>query len=290
MPRVPFARRPLLPLARLLYDFGARTKVLGGVDVSTEVHDGIQMRVYSPRAHRSNAAILWIFGGGHVAGKPEHLNHIASLAARELGVSVFVPKYRLAPRHPFPADLDDCFAAWNWLAANAQARGLSAERLAVAGHSAGGGLAAALAQKIRDHGGPQPRAQCLFYPMLDDRVAADRSLDEINHFIWNNKANDVAWSAYLSPNTPGSVSIPNYAAAARRDDLSALPPTWIGLCGIDLFADEDRDYARRLKEAGVECEVHEVDGAPHAFELFEPNAGVSREFERSAIAFLGRAL
>jgi len=200
VPRLPFAIRSLLPLTRLLYNVGVRTKVCRGVNTHTETHNGVELLVFTPQGKASNAAILWMFGGGHIAGNPRHLNGIASRTARELNVTVFVPNYRLAPRRPFPADLDDCNTAWNWLVSNATDRGINPDKLAIAGHSAGGGIAAALAQKIRDCGGQQPKAQCLFYPMLDDRVAADKTHDSINHYIWNNKANRVAWESYLAHN------------------------------------------------------------------------------------------
>lgn len=289
-PRLPFANRALLPLARILYNIGAGSKLRDGVMVKTETNGGLKMRVIAPPSGKSEAAILWMCGGGHVAGKPEHLDGIASLAAKELGVTVFAPKYRLAPKHPFPADLDDAHNAWSWLVENAQARGFNRDKLTIAGHSAGGGIATALVQKIKDNGGQQPLAQLLFYPMLDDRVSADRSLDTVNHFIWNNKANYVAWGAYLKPHKPGADTLPNYAAPGRRSDLSGLPPTWIGQCGLDLFLGEYRDYAERLQSVGVTCETHFVEGVPHAFELFEPDAQISRQFEMSALNFLKQQL
>lgn len=290
-PRLPFATRMLLPLARVLYDIGARTKRVRGVQVTRERHGTLQMLIYSPMQRKpSGAAVLWLFGGGHIAGRPAHVNSAASLTAAETGATVFVPQYRLAPRHPFPADLDDAFAAWEWLVEKAQDRGLDPTRIALAGNSAGAGLAACLAQRILDAGGTQPKAQALFYPMLDDRTAIDRSLDARNHFIWNNKANLVAWSVYLAPNAPGAPNLPPYAAAARRGSLAGLPPTWLGICGVDLFADECRSYARELKRDGVRCKVHETPGVPHAFEVLAPEAGISQAFVQSAIAFIEREL
>lgn len=290
-PRLPFSNRFFLPLARMLYNIGASSKLRDGVDVKAESHAGLDLRVYSSvSGKKSDAAILWFYGGGHLAGKPAHLNSIASLAVKELGVTVFVPTYRLAPKHPFPADIDDAYGAWSWLRDNAKARGLDPDRIAIAGHSAGGGIAAALAQKIRDVGDKQPIAQLLFYPMLDDRTAVDRSLDKINHWIWNNKANHVAWRAYLKPHAPGADKLPDYAAPARCEDLSGLPPTWIGQCGLDLFLKEYQTYATRLSEAAIECETHFVDGTPHAFEVFEPNAPIARGLEMSALNFLRERL
>jgi len=288
-PRIPWSKPILFPMARLLYNIGARTKLAKGVKVSKVVGNGVNLLVYSPKLKASKGAILWMFGGGHWAGKPTHLNSIASKVVNELGVMVFVPKYRLAPRYPFPADLDDCFRAWSWLVNHVKNWGISSEKLAIAGHSAGGGIAAALAQRIYDEGGVQPKAQCLFYPMIDDRVAINRSLDQINHFIWNNKANYEAWSAYLNPHVPGQPSLPAYAAAARRKDLGGLPPTWIGQCELDLFFEEYTRYAQRLKDAGVSCTTYLVAGVPHAFEVLASKQEISKQFEAEAIQFLRKA-
>ena len=285
-PRIPFEHRWTLPFSRLLYNVAASTKLPDGVSVSTETLNGVDTLIFEPSKRLSQGAILWMFGGGHWAGKAEHLNATAGSVANELGVRIYVPKYRLAPAHPFPANLDDCHAVWTWLVQNAENREVDVSRIALAGNSAGGGLAAALAQRIRDEGETQPVAQCLFYPMLDDRTAADRSLDQTNHFIWNNKANYEAWRAYLSPNLPGADILPDYAAPARQVDLTGLPPTWIGICEIDLFCAENEAYAERLTEAGVMCRVHRVDGSPHAFEVIQPSAELAVSFRQSAIEFL----
>ncbi|HAS42901.1 MAG TPA: alpha/beta hydrolase [Microscillaceae bacterium] len=285
-PRLPWSK--WFKISRLLYDIGAQTKLAKGVNVSRVVENGVDLLVYSPKSKAPKGAILWIFGGGHWAGKPAHLNSIASKVVNELGVEVFVPKYRLAPRHPFPANLDDCFRAWHWLIAHVDKRGLDLEKLAIAGHSAGGGLAAALVQRIYDEGGVQPKVQCLFYPMVDDRIAINRALDKKNHFIWNNKVNYDAWKAYLKPHLPGQASLPAYAAAARREDLSGLPPAWIGQCGLDLFFDQYTTYAERLNDAGVKCETYLVEGVPHAFEVLAPKKEISQQFEADAIRFLGK--
>ncbi|MEO1078557.1 MAG: alpha/beta hydrolase [Pseudomonadota bacterium] len=289
-PRLPFGFRPLLPLCRALYNIAARTPLSPDVSVSRESHDGLDILVYQSKAKMSDGAILWMFGGGHWAGKPEHLNAMAARAAREVGVPVFVPNYRLAPRHPFPANLDDCHKAWTWLIQNARGLGIDGEQIVLAGNSAGGGLAAALAQRLCDEGGVQPAAQCLFYPMFDDRTAADRSLDAINHFIWNNEANFAAWSAYLGSLEPGASALPPYAAPARRESLAGLAPSWIGMCTLDLFYEENEDYARRLHAEGVPCEICRVDGVPHAFEVIQPQASIAEAFQQSALAFLKKAL
>ena len=290
LPRIPWQIKPLFFLSRLMYDLGARTPLDEGVKVEKINHDGIELSIFTSKNNPPKCAVLWCFGGGHWAGKPEHLNQIASKAVRELDAMVVVPKYRLAPKHPFPADLNDCYKGWQWLVENAGHKCIALDKLAVAGHSAGGGLAASLAQRILDEGGTQPQAQCLFYPMIDDRTATDRSLDNLNHFIWNNQVNQVCWNAYLSPNKAGAKTLPKYAAAARRENLEELPPAWIGQCELDLFYEEYKDYAQRLQQAGVECEIYLQKGVPHAFEVMVAEAEISKQFEAAAIKFLHRKL
>jgi acetyl esterase/lipase len=208
--------------------------------------------------------------------------------ARELGLVVVSVDYRLAPEHPFPAALDDAHAAWTWLQGAAPALGVDPARVAVGGASAGAGLAACLAQRLRDEGsaagGVPPAAQLLVYPMLDDRTAARHELDG-GHLVWSNRSNRTGWSAYLGA-PPGAPHAPAYAVAARRDDLGGLPPAWIGVGALDLFLDEDRAYAARLRAAGVATELLEVPGAPHGFDALAPDVPLSRTFAAAQAAFL----
>jgi acetyl esterase/lipase len=213
----------------------------------------------------------------------------ASIGPSKLGIVVVSVEYRLAPRHPFPAALDDCYAAWQWLLSAARELGIDPSRIAISGQSAGGGLAASLVLRIRDAGGIRPAAQALLCPMLDDRTGARRELDVIDHRVWNNRSNRAAWSWYLG-RPAGPSEVPAYAAAARCASLRGLPPAWIGVGDVDLFLEEDRRYAERLIEAGVGCELHIVPMAPHGFEVLVPEASLTREFFRSYCAFLRRAL
>jgi acetyl esterase/lipase len=158
-------------------------------------------------------------------------------------------------------------------------------RVAVGGASAGGGLAACLAQRVRDAGGAQPAAQLLVYPMLDDRTAARRELDGAGYRVWTNRSNRAGWAAYLG-REPGAREAPAYAAAARRGDLGGLPPAWIGVGALDLFLDEDRAYAARLEAAGVATELFEVPGAPHGFDALAPDVPLARAFLARQTAFL----
>lgn len=184
----------------------------------------VRVRVYTPPSP-SGAGLLWVHGGGLVLGSAATDDRMCSETARETGAIVVSVDYRLAPRHPFPAAIDDCAAAYAWFLRNADALGADASRIAVGGQSAGGGLAASLVQKLVDAGEP-PVAQWLFCPMLDDRTATDRSLDAERHFVWNNRSNLVGWRAYLGENV-GAATLPAYAAPGRREDLTGFPATWL---------------------------------------------------------------
>jgi acetyl esterase/lipase len=161
--------------------------------------------------------------------------------------------------------------------------------VAVGGASAGGGLAACLAQRLRDEGGRQPAVQLLVYPMLDDRTAAQRELDDGGHLVWHNRSNRAGWSAYLGA-APGVPETPAYAAAARCADLRGLPPAWIGVGDLDLFWGEDRAYAERLEAAGVAVELVEIAGAPHGFDTMAPDVPLARTFAAHQHAFLRERL
>lgn len=187
--------------------------------------------------------------------------------SRRLGITVASVDYRLAPEHPYPAPLDDCYSALTWLA------GLPAvarQRVAIGGASAGGGLAAALALLARDRGEVTPSFQLLAYPMLDDRSSL--TADNPNYRLWNTRSNQFGWTAYLGD------ADPRIAVPGRRDDLSGLPPAWIGVGTNDLFHDEDLAYAERLRNAGVPCQVEVVPGAFHGFDLWALKAQVSQRF------------
>lgn len=254
-----------------------------------DVHSGPnRIRLYEPDGSYLRPAVLWIHGGGLVVGSPRQDDGLCARTAAQLNAVVVSVDYRLAPENPYPAAIDDVFAGWQWLLEHADDLGVDTGRLAIGGESAGGGLAACLVQRVHDDGGTQPIAQWLFAPMLDDRTAADTQLDATNHFVWNNRANRFGWTAYLQQ-PPGGESVPPYAVAGRRADLSGLPATWIYTTEIELFRDEVLDYAHRLRSAGVPVELRTVPAAPHAFELFENNA-LARELMKDARTWLAAQL
>ena len=226
-------------------------------------------------------AVLWVHGGGYVIGTPAQDDANCSRLSRELGATVAAVRYRLAPEHPYPAALEDCYSALTWL------HGLPAvdpARVAIGGASAGGGLAAALALLARDRAEVPVVAQLLVYPMLDDRSGDGVGADDANHRLWTRSSNRYGWRCYLGD------ADPNVAVPARHDDLRGLPQAWIGVGTFDLFHDEDLDYAARLRAAGVPCDVEVVDGAFHGFDGIAAKAPVSKAFFASQLDFLRRTL
>lgn len=245
----------------------------------------VSARLTLPTTRRSDAALLWIHGGGFVTGHPTMNDRFLARVARELGIPVIAPDYRLSPDHWYPTPLEDCDATWQRIATHASDLGINPERVIVGGQSAGGGLAAQLCLRLRDAGGVQPLAQWLFAPMLDDRTTADTSLDAVEHIGWTNAQNRVGWRHYLCIE-PGRTLAPTGAVPSRVDDLTGLPPTWIGVGDIDLFASEDRAYADRLGLAGVDVTYHEVPGGAHGFETWAPEAATTIAFQDAALAWL----
>ena len=245
---------------------------------------GVPSWIYRPR-HRAGPlpALLWLHGGGYVLGTPLQDAARCRRLAHALGIVVVAPQYRLAPEHPHPAALDDAYATLVAMADPATGVGARADRIAVLGVSAGGGLAAALAIHTRDRDGPALVHQSLVYPMLDDRTAERTDLDERLVRVWTAGSNRFAWRAYLRDGSEGAVP-------ARAASLAGLPPAWIGVGTADLFHDEDVAYAERLRASGVPCTLEVVPGAYHGFDATTPRAEVSRAFLASRDRALREAL
>jgi acetyl esterase/lipase len=242
---------------------------------------GVGIRLFRPTGVTGRApALLWIHGGGYVIGRAAQDDVLCRRYARELGATVASVEYRLAPENPYPASLEDCYSALQWLV---RLPSVDPARVAIGGASAGGGLAAALALLTRDRGEINLAAQLLVYPMLDDRTVERKDLENPGHRLWNQSSNKFGWSAYLGGADP-AVAVP-----ARREDLSGLPRAWLGVGTFDLFHDEDLAYAERLEAAGVPCEVEVVEGAFHGFDGIVPKADVSQSFFNSQCAMLREA-
>lgn len=290
IPAVPFHNPVVRLLLRLLQALLPKgIKPAAGVAIEDRPLGHGAIRIYRPQRGSSGAGLLWIHGGGYIIGDVSTSDRECVALARDLRLVVVSVGYRLAPKHPFPAALDDCLEAWNYMQGSARELGVDRIRIAVAGQSAGGGLAASLVQRIADIGGIQPAAQVLMYPMLDDRTAANDAYDQARHFLWNNRNNRGGWSWYLGQ-PPGQDRVPAYAVPARRQDLSGLPPAWIGVGERDLFHREDCAYARRLQAAGVHCELHEGAQAPHAYDIIVPRSSLAQAFVHSYYRFLRKQL
>jgi acetyl esterase/lipase len=250
----------------------------------------VTVRIYRPEKQSGLLpSLLWIHGGGYMLGEIDQEDLTAkqfTLAADCVVVSV---GYRLAPEHPYPAPLDDCYAAFKWLSAHARELGVDSARIAIGGASAGGGLASGLALLSRDREDIKPIFQLLIYPMINDCniIPAGDALPDT--LFWTRQNNLKGWRSYLGCE-PGGVDISCYAAAYRAESLAGLPAAYIAVGDIDLFAGEDVEYARRLIVAGVPTELHVYPGACHAFDMLVPGADVSRRFVADIRRALKRAL
>ncbi|MDT5334145.1 MAG: hypothetical protein QOF31_5442 [Mycobacterium sp.] len=232
---------------------------------------------YHSEAGQPGSAVLYLHGGGMIFGL-EHLGCVYELAVRDYvatsGVPMLVVDYRIAPEHPHPTPVEDCYAALRWLADNAESLGVDPARIGVMGDSAGGGLAAGVSLLARDRGGPTIAQQLLIYPMLDDRThTPDPQL--VPFLTWTYDDNVTGWAALLG-DSAGTDAVSPYAAPAHATDLTGLPDTYIDIGDLDIFRDEDITYARRLSDAGVPTELHLHPGCPHAFEALARKADVSQ--------------
>jgi acetyl esterase/lipase len=233
-------------------------------------------------------ALLWIHGGGYVIGSADQEDLGVKNIVSAVGCAAVSVDYRLAPDTPHPGPVEDCYAALRWLSTHAGELGVDPARIAVGGGSAGGGLAAGLVLLTRDRGEVPLVFQLLIYPMLDDRtVTAAEPHPYTGEFIWTPEANRFGWTALLGQE-PGGPGVSPYAAAARAEHLEGLPSTFISVGALDLFLEEDLEYARRLMLAGVPTELHVYPGAFHGFNMVA-GANVSQSALRDQLDALRRA-
>jgi acetyl esterase len=250
----------------------------------------VPVRVYRPAQAPPGLVpgILMIHGGGFVIGSVEAEHAGAALTAIDTGAVVLSVDYRLAPEHPFPAGLHDCYAALVHLHAEADALGVDPARVALTGASAGGGLAAATALLARDEGGPAVCFQLLQIPELDDRLETPSMRAFVDSPLWNRPLAVQSWKAYLGARY-GSDDVPAYAAPARAEDLSGLPPAYVSTAENDPLRDEGITYAQRMLQAGVSVELHQFPGTFHGSALVT-SAAVSKRAQRESALVLRRAL
>lgn len=259
----------------------------------TPGHNGapsIALSVFAKtRRTRLRPAIYFIHGGGmfmgdRFSGAPQYLNWVD-----ELDVAVISVEYRLSPENPDPAPHEDCLSGLLWTFRNAEKLGLDSDRIVIAGASAGGGLAAAVALKLRDSHEHQLRGQMLIYPMLDDRneTVSSQQIDGIG--VWDRTSNETGWTALLGARRGGK-DVNAYSAPGRAVDLARLPPTFIDVGSADVFRDEAVSYARRMWEQGGVAELHVWPGGFHGFDVFVPNAQLSRNAFAARKSWLRRIL
>lgn len=250
----------------------------------------VRFIVYRPQGASGRLpALLFMHGGGYVLGQAEDGHAACVRTADELGCMVVSVAYRLAPETRAPGQVEDCYAVLAALHDKSDAWGIDTSRIAVGGVSAGGGLAAALALMVRDKGQYRLCFQQLIFPMLDDRTCTRTDISEhVGKHIWTAQSNCFGWRSLLGV-APGSIGVGPYAAAARAIDLSGLPPAYISVGALDLFLDENIDYAHRLMKAGVPTELHVYPRAYHGYDALSPRADVSIRSETERRHALARA-
>jgi acetyl esterase len=265
---------------------------IGIREVSIPGRDGapdVRARVYAPieASDSLRPGYVQIHGGGFVLGDLDMFEQAPVDIAATCGAVVVAPDYRLAPEHPFPAGLEDCYATLEWLAANADELGVDRDRIAVGGESAGGGLAAGVALLARDRQGPAICFQLLEIPELDDRLDTGSMTMFVDTPLWNRPAAELSWKYYLSGD-PEKLGL-QYAAPSRAEDLTRLPPAFVSTCEFDPLRDEGLIYAQRLLAAGVSTEVHHYPGTFHGSSMVR-GAAVTQRMEADKLTALRRAL
>ncbi|ANY07764.1 alpha/beta hydrolase [Pseudonocardia sp. HH130630-07] len=234
----------------------------------------VALRLYRGTTPSTGSMVVYLHGGGMFLGSLDSHDPLCRRYAVASGVAVLSVGFRLAPEHPYPAAVEDAYAAFLWAVEHAIELGADPARVAVMGDSAGAGMAAAVAMMARDREGPPPARQILVHPMLDDRtVIADPHLAPM--VMWTADDNRTGWGCLLG-DAAGGPDVPVYAAPARERDLSGLPPAYVEIGQLDLFRAEAADFAERLGLAGVDVEYHLHPGVPHLFDVWAPDSDVAR--------------
>jgi len=250
----------------------------------------VGVSIYSPKDMKELLpCIFHIHGGGFVRGSSAELCPVHQKLSLEANCVIVSVDYRLAPETHFPGAIEDCYAALRWVFENARKLNIDKLRIGVMGESAGGGLAASLALLVRDRGEFSLSFQHLIYPMLDDRTCVTQQPNKyVGEFIWTADSNFFGWKSLLGVK-PGSEGVSIYASAARAENLSGLPPAYIVTGSLDLFLEEDIEYARRLMRFGIPVELHVYPGAFHVFNI-APKSHVAANARRDSLSALKRSL
>ena len=224
----------------------------------------ITVRIITPKDAPGGPLPCFVYfhGGGWVIGDLDTVDTTCRSVANRAGVKVVSVGYRLSPEHKFPAPLDDCYAALQWVAANADSIGVDRERIAVGGDSAGGNLAAAVCLKARDESGPSVRLQVLVYPVTDHSFDTQSYQDNGEGYLLTKASMVWFWDHYLNSEADGKNPL---ASPLRAEDLSGLPPAVVITAEFDPLRDEGEAYAKRLSDAGVSVEHRRYAGQIHGF-------------------------
>lgn len=246
-----------------------RLKSLDGTHFPVEI-------AWPENIDRPAACLVYFHGGGFVLGSNPLQERLLLRIAEEVPFVLVMPDYRLAPDHPFPAGVEDCYATLQWVARYASRIGIDRSRIAVAGDSAGGGLAAAVAQMARDKHGPAICLQMLLYPVTDSSITTESANLYIDTPIWNSLANRKMWEFYLN-GWEGPVS--PYASPMHAESLSNLPPAYVETAEFDPLRDEGILYAKRMAADGVDVTLHETKRTVHGYDIIRMNEIVEESLE-----------
>lgn len=293
MPRLDFgkpddARRLLRQISEPL-----RSTVPSGVELSTrripaDSGHEVTVKTLKPQnIEKPMPALLWFHGGGFVVGDAEGELRDLIQISQILGVVVISVDYRLAPEHPYPAAVEDGYAALRWICENPVDLSIDPARVAVGGLSAGGCLAAAMTLMSRDLSGPPICFQVLDSPVIDDRLQTPSMREFTDTPNWSRANAEISWNAYLGPDRNGVA--PPFAAPAREPDLRGLPPAYVTACEFDPLRDEAIEYAQRLVQAGVPVELHLYPGTFHGSAAAVAEARISRLMQENLRTSLRRA-
>jgi acetyl esterase/lipase len=251
----------------------------------------ISLVIARPAAAKTQVGVLYnIHGGGMILGhaRSQELLELLGLA-KELELAVVSVEYRLAPEHPHPAPVEDCYAGLTWVVENAAELGIDPERVVIAGASAGGGLAASTVLLARDRSGPALVGQMLLCPMIDDRNDTPSARQMVGVGVWDRGSNELGWTSLLG-DAKGGPDVSPYAAAARATDLSGLPPAFLDVGSAETFRDEVVTYASRIWQAGGQAELHVWPGGFHGFDLLASHAALSQAAKAQRLPWLRRLL